>query len=529
MEGILYILLSLLVTALTIFALYKGASKLLKKMHKLMLDSYFGPFILTFFICLFIFLMQFLWKYVDDLMGKGIEWHVIAELLFYATASLVPMALPLSILLSSIMTFGNLGEKSELIAMKSAGMSLFRIMSPLIVFTVLTSGAAFYFSNYLWPVANLKFTSLLWDITAKKPTMNLKPGVFYNGIEGYSIRIQDKDQDKGTIQDLLIYDHLDHRNPNRKVISAKSGIMKRSDDGRYLVLTLIDGTSYEEADPRQRRKGETSYYPHTTNRFEQHNIRFDLSGFNMNSSSEDQSQGNFKMLNVSQLQAAEDSLVEELSERHQEYAEYLNHSLIVLSDSVPVSFDTITASTGFYSNMSLQEKVTTAAQTTDMVRKHYNFAKRLDEEFGSREKYIDRHKIEWHRKFTLSFACIILFFIGAPLGAIIRKGGLGMPVVFSVGLFLSFHIISLTGEKMAKSAVLDPWLGMWLSTLIFFPLGVLLTYKAAQESSLFAAEFWKKLFSWMQRTPKKQTQSTSTGNGSENHTPEEHFDNIPKQ
>jgi lipopolysaccharide export system permease protein len=503
---------------------------MLKKMHKLMLDSYFGPFVLTFFICLFILLMQFLWKYVDDLMGKGLEWYTIAELLFYAAANIVPMALPLSILLSSIMTFGNLGEKSELVAMKSAGMSLFRIMSPLIIFTVLTSGAAFYFSNNLWPVANLKFKALLWDITEKKPTFSLRPGVFYNGIEGYSIRIQDKDQDNGTIQDLLIYEHTDPYNPNRKVIRAKSGIMKSSPDGHYLELTLINGTSYEEADPRQRRKGSSAYFPHTTNKFEEHKIKFDLSGFNMNHSNKDMWAGNFEMLNISQLQDKEDSLVMKLAERHVDYLVYMENTLIAIGDSMPVSYDTVTASTNFWSKITLGEKVTTVKLATNMVRNNRNFVNRHDEEFHSREKYINRHKIEWHRKFTLSFACIILFFIGAPLGAIIRKGGLGMPVVFSVALFLAFHIISLTGEKMAKSGVLDPWLGMWLSSLILFPLGFLLTYKAARDSRVFDADAWKKLFGWMRRSsPELQMlDDISRATGLENDPEEQHFDDIPK-
>lgn len=472
-------------------------TKSIKRLHKLVLNSYFGPFILTFFICLFILLMQFLWKYVDDLMGKDLEWYYIVELLFYASANLVPMALPLSILLSSIMTFGNLAEKSELVAMKSAGLSLFRIMAPLIVVIFMTSGAAFYFSNNLWPVANLKFRALLWDITEKKPTFNLNAGVFYNGIEGYSIRIRGKNAEDNTIQDVLIYEHKDPYAPNRKVIRAESGKMEKSEDDRFLILTLYNGINYEESSPvkkKGRKKKESGYFPHVTNKFGEHRIKFDLSSFQMEKTNEDLFQGNFEMLNLSQLQTAEDSLSLKMDERRTDFLTYLDKSYMIRRDTIPIDLDTVAPMTDWWEYVNLGERKTVLKLAANQARSNGNYVERSIDEMASREQFIDRHRLEWHRKFTLSFACVILFFIGAPLGAIIRKGGLGMPVVFSVVLFLIFHILSLTGEKMVKSIVVEPWFGMWMSSMILFPLGVFLTYKAAKDSKVFDRETWTKVF-----------------------------------
>ena len=219
----------------------------MKKLHTLLVKSYLGPFVLTFFITLFIFVMQFLWKYIDELVGKGLEWYLVAELLFYASANLVPMALPLAILLASIMTFGSFGEHYELVAMKSAGMSLIRIMYPLLLFTCGVSLCAFLFTNYVWPKANLEFATLLYDIRHKKPSFDITEGVYYNGLDGYVIRVGKKDQDGQGMYDILIYDHS-KRDGNRRVVRAKSGSMKMSEDEDYLIFTLVDGYSYEEMD-----------------------------------------------------------------------------------------------------------------------------------------------------------------------------------------------------------------------------------------------------------------------------------------
>ena len=251
-----------------------------------------GPFVLTFFITLFILVMQFLWKYVDDLVGKGLEWNIIAELLLYASANLVPMALPLSILLSSIMTYGNMGEHFELVAMKSAGISLQRAMLPLFAVVLILSGSAFYFSNNIWPIANLKFASLLHDVTKKKPAIDIKEGIFYQEIDGYVIRAGRKDAVNDLLYDLTIYDHTE-KDGNRKVIRAKQGSMKLSIDEANLILHLHDGNSYNEV------KGKSN--PLNRSSFKEETIFIDVSGFKMNRSDQDLFKNNYKMLNINQL------------------------------------------------------------------------------------------------------------------------------------------------------------------------------------------------------------------------------------
>jgi lipopolysaccharide export system permease protein len=261
----------------------------LKKLHKLVITSYIGPFVLTFFVSLFVLLMQFLWKYIDDLVGKGLEWYIIAELMFYASASLVSLALPLAILISSIMTMGSLGEHYELVAMRASGISLARVLYPLVIFSVLTSIGAFIFSNNLLPIANLKMGTLLYDIRHKKPTLDLRPGMFYRNIDNYVIRVNEKGEN-GELYGVIIYDHSDNKG-NIKVVLADSGTMTMVQD-RYLEMELFNGRSYEQQDNDGR---EDKSYPHLRNEFTRNLIRFDLSNFEMNRSNEELFKDNYKM------------------------------------------------------------------------------------------------------------------------------------------------------------------------------------------------------------------------------------------
>ena len=272
--------------------------------------------------------------------------------------------------------------------------------------------------------------------------------------------------------------------------------MEKSADEQFLILTLYSGVSYEETEPLHGGGGKSSYFPHVTRQFGKQRVKFDLSAFGMEHTNEDLFKGNFEMLNLSQLESMEDTLNMELDVRWNDYHSYLDNSLLLLRDSTEKNWDSIPKSTDWWKSITLGEKKTIVKLATNMVRNSKNYVERSYDEFESREKFIGKHKIEWHRKFTLSFACVILFFIGAPLGAISRKGGLGLPVVFSVALFLVFHILSLTGEKMAKSVVVEPWFGMWLSSMILFPLGVYLTYKAAKDQKVFSGKFWK-IFSYL--------------------------------
>ncbi len=477
----------------------------MKKLHKLILKSYIGPFILTFFISMFVLILQFIWKYIDELVGKGLDWTIIAELLAYTSAGLVPMALPLSILLSSIMTFGNLGEHNELVALKSSGISLRRIMNPLIVVIIITSFLAFLFSNYVLPVANLKFSAVLWNIRETEPTIKIRDGIFFNGLPDFSIRVKHIDREKDIMYDLMIYDHT-NSSGNLKVITAKNGVMKSTKDDYFLSLILNDGYVYEEVNSNN--KDNRLMRPHRKIKFDKQIIKFDMSGFRKKSTDESLFKGHYQMLNMSQLNSSIDSL--EITLVDNEYSirnnfirtyfydnkkpEDLNVANLKINNIdnniQTIKNDTITiASFIDLSKLNEKDKKNVIDMAKSSIRSAKTYIESNNEIIKIQNNYIYRTKIEWHRKLTLSFACIVLFFIGAPLGAIIRKGGLGLPVVFSIIFFIIFHIISITGEKLVKQDELLPWQGMWLASFVLLPLGVFLTYKATKDAMLVNINF----------------------------------------
>lgn len=465
----------------------------IKKVHKLIISSFIGPFILTFFIAIFILLMQFLFKYIDDLVGKGLEWYVVLELLMYASSTLVPMALPLALLLSSIMTFGNLGEHYELVALKSSGISLRQIMMPLIVLTFIISIAAFYFSNVVMPYANLKMGALMWDVRNQKPSLAIKEGVFYNGIDGYSIRIGSKDEEGTNLKDIVIYNHSANKG-NMNVMMADSGKMLKSDNERYLVLLLFNGISYEE-----------SGVPGTINdrkqltrvKFSEHEVKFDLSTFQMNRTDETLFKDHYTMLNLSQLKFYEDSLDNRLLNDkayfRQNYALYTSMNKDLKLDS-SMSAVNVQLDNDILKNFDKQYHSIIISRAFSTVRNVISYTESTKKDQESLHEKIRRHEIEFHRKFTLSFACLILFFIGAPLGAIIRKGGLGMPIVISIFFFIFFHILSITGEKMARQNVVPVWQGMWMASFILTPIGVFITRKATSDSTLLDLDVYLNFF-----------------------------------
>lgn len=466
----------------------------------MIIRAFTGPLLITFVIVLFILVMQFLWKYVDDLMGKGLEWYVLLELMTYATASFVPLALPLAILLSSIMTLGGLGENSELVPMRSAGMGLLRIVFPLVVFVSGLSLASYFFSNNVLPVANLRFHSLLWDVTRKKPTMNLMPGIFYNGIDGFSIRAMAKDADSGTLHDVLIYDHRAQFQGNRTVVRARTGVMQRSTDGHYLLLHLQDGHFYDE----HAMAGNRGKYPMMRGTFVQDELRLDLSGLGLDRTDQDLFKAHYKMMTSGQLQAAEDSLQNQFRERIEEQRNYLANSLsitrpqkVLPTAAIPGSTNTMEATTGPGQQADRYEVA------LNMVRNNLAAIERYDQERRSRKEQLARFQLEWHRKRMLAVACLVFFFIGAPLGAIIRKGGMGLPVVFAIIFFLIFHIVSFSTEKLVISGAFNAWPGMWISTMVLLPIAALLTWKASTDSPLFDADAyyrgWERIRSLFRR------------------------------
>ena len=468
----------------------------MRKLTSFILKSYLGPLVMTFFIALFILLMQFLWTYIDDLVGKGLEWFVIIKLLFYASTTFVPLALPLSILLSSLMMFGNLGENYELVAMKAAGISLSRIMRPLVVVTLLISGIAFYFANNVLPKANLKFLSLLYDIREKKLAFNIKEGVFYNGIEGFVIRVGQKDKDGNTIRDVMVYDHTKHQG-NISLTVAEYGKMELTPDKRFLIFRLYKGTNYEER--TDLRHAEITH-PFQRTKFNEQYQKFDLSAFQLTRTDEKLFKSNYEMLNIQQLQRSEDSIRTTLHKQSGEFNRLFIRNYFFLSE-----VDSFAKVTARIKNKNIFPKDVMAACSQAERRKILDNAKSASTFVGENlkqdklnlyglRKLVYKHQIVIHKKITFSIACFLLFFIGAPLGAIIRKGGLGMPAVISTIFFILFWVLSLTGEKYAAEGMLPAYQGIWIAPAVLLPIGIFLTYKATVDASLLDVEAWIKLF-----------------------------------
>lgn len=458
----------------------------------------------------FILLMQFLWKYIDDLVGKGLETSVLAEFLLYSTASLVPMALPLAVLLASLMTFGNLAENLELLAFKTSGVSLSRIMAPLVILVVLITFAAFFFANNVMPVSNLKMMSLLHDIKRQRPQMQIQPGIFDNTMEGFSIRIGDQDTKTTLLKDIWIYDHRDKAG-NVSVTVADSGYMKMSSDEKHMVITLYSGNSYVELQ-KSAKKGAAKTYPHRRDTFEKQEMLVELTGFGLIRSDQSLWKNSFSMLNLQQLKHIEDSLstditkltttVNEVAERSTVKKEkrniYKNISSLDSTERAEMvpAYYRIDVDSAFNA-LSKNEKRRALTQSINFVRTNKASITTNANTMDYKIKRLRRYQIEKHRKYTLSLSCLIFFFIGAPLGAIIRKGGLGMPVIVSVLFFLVWYMISITGEKFVREDMMSPFSGMWIASFILIPLGVFLSYKASRDSVIMNIEsyfiFLKKL------------------------------------
>lgn len=483
----------------------------IKRLYTFMLQTFLPLFFMTFGICLFILLMQFLWKYIDDMVGKGLKMSILAEMFFYAALSLVPMALPLAILLASLMTFGNLGERLELLAMKSAGVSLLRIMRPLIVTLCIVSIGAFYFQNNVMPVAQVKLFSLLYSMRQKSPELDIPEGVFYSDITGYSVYVKDKDNKTGLLKDMMIYDYSEGFN-NARVIVADSGRLKTSEDKLFLVLSMFDGESFEniknqsgggatrvkEAVPYRRETFKTkdiliefdANFTRTDETFLQNQyigkditdlqVSIDSMSVHLDSIKNINSQGiytnSYKKSLTTNTNRPKKSEEEEIQEIKPVDKNEIQEPVIVLT------YDSIYRATEPSSKATILNRAKTSV---DNVKTEYFFKAAT---VGDEAYKLRRHLTEWHKKFTLSFACLVFFFIGAPLGAIIRKGGLGMPVIISVVLFIFYYIVDNIGFKMARDGIWEAWQGMWLSSFALTPLGVFLTYKAVNDSVILDAD-----------------------------------------
>ena len=443
----------------------------MKRLDLFLIKSFLGPFIATFFIAIFLLLMQFLWKYIDDLVGKGLEFTQIAELIFYASARFVPLALPIAMLLASVMVFGKLGENYELVALKSSGISLIRILFPLTIFVIIISYCSFLFSNYIMPIANLKNGSMIYDIQKKKPALNIKEGIFYKEIEGFSIKVGEKDPDGKTLKDIIIYDHTAN-NGNDKVIISESGIMQLTTDEKFLELILYNGHSYIDISKNKRNQNN----PYRTTHFREDLIRFDLSSFSTINNSEKLYKGHYAMLSNNQLATAIDSL----NLKYQQRAEINSKNITAKYISIEEKDSLVTFEP--FTNIKKKQQYDIAKSKLQTLK---SLAKSNNDDLEYRKIIITKHEIEWHRKISLAVACLLLFLIGAPLGSIIRKGGFGMPVLVSVFFFLLYLVLSIIGEKSAKDLSLQAYQGMWLTNIVFTPIALFLIYKARTDSQLF--------------------------------------------
>ncbi|GAB5418556.1 MAG: hypothetical protein Crog3KO_03130 [Crocinitomicaceae bacterium] len=464
---------------------------------------------------MFMLVMQFFWKYIDDLMGKGLEVSIILELLFYVSAGLIPLALPLAILLSSVMTFGNLSENNELTALKSSGLSLYRIIQPLFMLVLVIAAFTFYFSNYVIPVANLKWHTLIWDIQNTKISAVITPGVYNHEFEGYAIKV-----DEGNNNDfkgILIHDHTI---PTEiKTVRAKSGTMYKSENGKVLFFELHDGFISEELEPITPKKlpngtihRAKSNHPARKSTFKYATYKINLSGFEMQKTDEEFLTDKHEMLNVFQINEATDSIrgksayfLENFTKSIQSQHAYFNalkykkrpkdtsqvrvniekeDADITIPESRAINFDALP----FLEKKNAIDKAKSSLRAIN--RNMDGQIKFID----NMEKDLDSYMVEFNRKFALTVSIIILFFIGAPLGAIVGRGGFGAPVIIAALLFMLYYVLISVGDSLSQSGTVSPWLGMWFSAFILAPIAFFVTRAAAKDTPINSREYWRKIF-----------------------------------
>ena len=467
----------------------------MKTIDKLILKSYLGPMVATFFIVIFILMMNFVWRYIEDLVGKGLDAAVIIELICYATVNMIQMGLPLAVLLATIMTMGNLGENYELLAMKSAGMSLLQIVRPLVLVVTLISIGSFFIINNLAPYSNKKMFSIIHDIQKQNQALEFQDGLFFNGIDNMSIRVEHQNPETKLLTGVLIYDNR-ASGGNMTTTIADSGYIRLSDDKRYLLVTLFNGSTYEHTRNSQ-------WYTKSTMRrhaFERQDGQIPMTGFDFERS-ENLFIGSSQTQNIIELQHNIDSLETVVNRTTTMAYNPLLRDQIFIKDPDAISPpDTVVVdrSAKVYSKYLLDsiETMTTrdkkrlysnARQSAVAARNSFSFDESTSKEALNQ---LYRSKNEWHRKLALPVSIFIFFLVGAPLGAIIRKGGLGMPIVISVIFFVIYYIISISGEKMAKEGSWSSLLGMWISSIVLFPLAVYLTHKATNDSALLDFDWY---------------------------------------
>ncbi|MBO5015998.1 MAG: LptF/LptG family permease [Bacteroidaceae bacterium] len=472
----------------------------IKKLDIFILKSFLQLFAGTFFICLFIFMMQFLWRYVDELVGKGLEMDVLGQFFFYSGLTLIPLSLPLAILLAALMTFGNFGERYELLSMKAAGIPLLRIMSPLIICCMLLAGTSFYFQNVVAPKAQQQLWTLLVSMKQTSPELDIPEGVFYDEIDGYNIYIKSKDRETGIMEEVLIYSFTDGFE-NARIIFANEGKMEMTADKQHLQLHLYNGEQFENL------KSQTissKNVPYRRESFREKHIIIEFDG-------------GFEMIDGSYLGDRSDSKnmieishsIDSLSLQADSVGRSMYKDITVTTytkkiftkrDSTKMEAGEIAAIVNMdsvFQAYTLMEKDETLKNSADRMATLANDWKSRSVQNTETDKNIRKHEAAWHQKITLSLSCLMFFFIGAPLGAIIRKGGLGLPVVISVIIFVLYYIIDTGATRVARSGEMNMILGVWMSTLVLTPIGVFFTYKSNKDSVVFNLEVYLNFFRWL--------------------------------
>ena len=472
----------------------------IKKLDIFVLKSFLLLFSGTFFICLFIFMMQFLWRYVDELVGKGLEIGVLAQFFFYSGITLIPVSLPLAILLAALMTFGNFGEKFELLSMKAAGIPLLRIIRPLIIFCVMLCGMSFYFQNVVAPKAQTKLWTLLVSMKQTSPELDIPEGVFYSDIDGYNIYVKKKDRETGIMKDLLIY-NFSEGFENAHIIWASEGSMEMTEDKQHLFLHLYNGEQFENL---KSQSIDSKNVPYRRETFREKHIVIEFDGgFNMIDGSFLSERHDTK--NMNQISHSIDSLTFRADSigratfkdtKRTTYREFT----VTQRDSVKMSSGELPAIINvdsLFQAYTLAEKEKALKSASDRLNTLTSDWKIKEMQMSDADKNIRRHQSTWHQRITLSLSCLIFFFIGAPLGAIIRKGGLGLPVVISVIIFVLYYIIDSGSTRVARSGEMNIILGTWMSTLVLAPIGAFFTYKSNKDSVVFNLEVYTGFFRWL--------------------------------
>lgn len=455
---------------------------MVKKLDWFILRTFLGPFVVTFAVVVFILENQFLLRYIEDFMGRDIEWYNFVELLFYFSLNMVPMAMPLGILVSSLITFGNLGEHRELTAIKASGISLTRIIRPVMIMVIGLAIGLFFFNNNVLPWANLQGFSLLYDLRNKKPALDFKEGRFYDGLEGYKIRVGKKDEDGQLLKDLLIYDHSGERG-NLKLTTAKEGKMYSIMNERYLVLDLFDGNNYSE----QPKRLNPSVSEYTRTAFDRSKVIFSLAGFDLSRTDQDLFKGNKVMKNLLQLKTDMDSMNAEISTIAGRLPDMTNTYYLYLfkEDSNSLSTKQVQHFREKLHTVNSEKKEDVLRFALNQSRNAASLMRSMDDRILGIHKTINNHGVEFWRKFAMPVTCLVFFLIGAPIGAIVKKGGLGVPIIVSILFFVIYYIINMMGERWGKEDVIHPAIGMWLANFSLVWVAGYFTRQAWLDANLF--------------------------------------------